>query len=85
MFIGNTRVGVDNNFVEKISFIILCTKEQLFNEFGLYPMVLFTHRIFNNELPSEKIYNEYFKDRNWTRFNLDQIVLQNNTMHWYLY
>ena len=48
-------------------------------------LALFAHRSFNSEQPSEKIYNEYFKDKNWTTFNLDQIVLKNDTMHWYLY
>ena len=32
-----------------------------------------------------KIYNKYFKDKNWKFFDLDQIVFYENTMHWYLY
>ena len=34
---------------------------------------------------NDTIYENYFKNKNWKLFNLDQIVLEGNTMHWYLY
>ena len=34
---------------------------------------------------NQTIYENYFKNKNWRLFNLDQIVLEGNTMHWYLY
>ena len=45
---------------------------------------LFMHRKLENTQQSPRIYNEYFKDNNWQMFDLDQIVLEGNTMHWYL-
>ena len=33
----------------------------------------------------EKIYNIYFDNQHWQSFNLDQIILDGNTIHWYIY
>ena len=48
-------------------------------------MEFFMHRQLENIEESMEIYNKYFKDNNWDKFNLDQVVLEGNTMHWYLY
>lgn len=45
----------------------------------------YLHRNFNFIEPDENIYNNYFKNKNWTLFNLDQIVIKGNTLHWYIY
>ena len=48
-------------------------------------IVLFMHRDLNNENQNNEIYNKYFKNNNWKMFNIDQIVLEGDTIHWYLY
>ena len=47
--------------------------------------MLFTHRELKEVPEKEEIYKRYFKNNNWDRFSLDQIVLEGNTIHWYLY
>ncbi|MBR3325300.1 MAG: glucosyltransferase domain-containing protein [Clostridia bacterium] len=52
---------------------------------GAAILELFMHRKLKETQQNKDIYNKYFKDNNWSMFNLDQIVLEGKTMHWYLY
>ena len=52
---------------------------------GAAILELFMHRKLRETQQNEEIYNKYFKDNDWDMFNLDQIVLEGKTMHWYLY
>lgn len=42
-------------------------------------------RNFEEVEKSEEIYNTYFKDKNWKYFNSEQLVIQNDTLHLYVY
>ena len=34
---------------------------------------------------NKETYDKYFKEKNWQDFSLDQVVLEGNTLHWYVY
>ena len=34
---------------------------------------------------NDEIYDKYFKENDWQTFSIDQVVLEGNTLHWYLY
>lgn len=52
---------------------------------GTALLVFYTNRPLEVVEENIDIYNEYFKGKNWDLFGLDQIVLDGNTLHWYLY
>ena len=45
----------------------------------------FTQKSLNMVNSDESVYNNYFRDQNWTLFDPNQIVLKDNTLHLYIY
>ncbi len=45
----------------------------------------YLERKLNYTETDENIYNEYFKNKNWSIFDTDQVVLIGDTLHFYLY
>ena len=45
----------------------------------------YTRRELNNKKTSETIYDKYFKNNTWKEFNLNQVILDGDTIHWHLY
>ena len=52
---------------------------------GLALYVYYNDRKIESKDENNEIYNVYFKNRNWNYFSLDQIVIIDDTIHWYLY
>ena len=48
-------------------------------------LTFYTHKKFELIDENKYIYDFYFKNKNWEKFNLDQVVLIQDTMYWYLY
>lgn len=48
-------------------------------------MGYYTRRELNSIKTSEIIYDKYFKNKTWKEFNLNQVILDGDTIHWYLY
>lgn len=47
--------------------------------------VYYTNREIKEKSSDEDIYNNYFKNKHWKYFDLDQVVIVGDTLHWYLY
>ena len=52
---------------------------------GTALLVFYTNRPLEVVEEDNNIYTTYFEGKSWCLFNLDQIVLEGNTLHWYLY
>ncbi len=48
-------------------------------------MVYYTKRELNKVDADDTISSTYFENKNWDMFDMDQIVIEGNTLHWYLY
>lgn len=64
-------------------YINVSAKNEKPNSVALF--VYYTDRKVEEVDNSKVIYNDYFKDNHWQSFNLDQVVLDGDTIHWYMY
>ena len=64
-------------------YINVSAKNERPNSLALF--VYYTDRKVEEIDNSKVIYNDYFKDNHWQSFNLNQVVLDGDTIHWYIY
>ena len=47
----------------------------------IYCLNYYTGRNLEEELPKEERYNQYFKDKDWNEFNIEQVQFEGDTVY----